>query len=314
MKRSASVVRTWLGIGAFVLAIIAGPQSGISRADEREISLPEQYQTNAEKERLENQLAGSRFGLSVGFGSGIYSDAQRALANTLFPISDPGRDAIFERLGLRSSDNIFTVSPTGTYRITERAGLYLTVPSGLVSRDHEPVARFDPQYGIGDVHGGASYNLLTESGWIPAAIVSLDVKSNTATYGSLGNGVWGFTPGVQPIKSITESIFVFGLFDYAYNLERSGVKVGDVIGYGGGLRVLLRDRETAGVIGLKMSSVADSKIEGQTVVAKHDDLMLFLGSESLYSGYSIQFYLTGLNEGLGLKKNTAGFEISIPIF
>jgi len=255
--------------------------------------------------------------LSVGFGYGIFSDAQRAALNSIangVPASDPGRDALFERLGLRSSDNIFTLSATGTYRMTEKAGLYLTVPSGLINRDSEPVASFDPQYGIGDVHGGASYNLLTESGWIPAAIVSLDVKSNTATYGSLGNGVWGFTPGVQPIKSITESIFVFGLFDYTYNMERSGVKLGDVIGYGGGLRVLLRDRETAGVIGLKMSSVADSKIDGQTVVGKHDDLMLILGSESFYTGFSIHFYLTGLNEGLGLKKNTFGVEFSFPIF
>jgi hypothetical protein len=323
MKRSAFGGRTWLGFGVSVLVAFEWLSSDIGLAYEREVVLPEQYQTESEKEAVAN-----RFRVEVGLGwtiiHSLNSYQAQAMGISDFDQLTPRGKTYLDRLDLEYSQNIITAAVSATYFVNPRTAVFLAVPGGFVWASHDKtvswgnrggtatVSESDWAVGIGDVTAGIGYDLILETSKTPAVSVHFVADSDVARYFSLGDGVWDFTPGVRVSKFFTDSAYLFGTGDYTYKLEKNGADPGDAIGYGGGIGYLTQDKQSRGEIGLTMYSFGESTIDGQTAFEKGNNLVLRLGVQSLYKGGSIYWVIGGLNHGLG--NVDLSLEASFPIF
>ena len=323
MKRSGFGGRTWLGLGVSVLVAFGWLRSNIGLAYEREVVLPEQYQTESEKETLADRFSVE---LSVGMNlvRSLNSYRAQAMGISDFDQLTPQGKTYLDRLGLEFSKSTVTAGVGATYLINPRTGVFLTVPGSLVHAERDATAagprgstitvtEDDWAVGIGDVSAGISYGLLleTETSKIPTVNVQFEADSDLAKYYSLGDGVWGFTPGVRVSKFLTESYYLFGTGSYTYKMEKNGAEPGDVIGYGGGIGFLMNNKQSRAEIGLTMYSFGESTIDGQPAFEEGNNLVLRLGVQSVYKGGSVHLVIGGLNHGF--SNMDLGLEMSFAI-
>jgi hypothetical protein len=286
------------------LSLVILVMSSIGNAYEKEIVLGEAYETKQEKESLKD-----RFRLEVSLGYG-YSYAQ--FLTGLYGPSDDLLDYL-DRLNMDYSENYTTLRVTATYAISQRLGVYLAIPSGVVKINEgktmgERLFNDKYRFGVGDIYGGMYFIVLQGSKSSPTLVVNVDANSDIAKYYSLGDGVWDFTYGLQIRQLLSDSFYIYGVGDYTQRLKKHNVDPGDIIGYGGGIGFLAG--QGALEMGVKAANIRETKIDGVQLFDKDEDLAFVLSLKSLYKGAGISFTMGNLDEGISIKKNTFGLELS----
>jgi len=293
-----------------LVVLLAPARMGL--AYEKEIVLPEEYQARREKELLKDRF---RLDLSLGYGRAYGQEL-----GGIYSIS-PQLETYLQRLDMEFSKNALAPRLTATYAITPRLGAYVAVPFGLVSqKTEEGLAQlFEEEhfeFGIGDVYAGLYFHLLTETEKRPGIILFGDANSGITKFYSLGDGLWDFTPGVQVRKMLTKSFYAFVTGDYTFRLERNGIDPGPIIGYGGGLGLIVKDG-FAWEAGVKAASIGKTKLGGATLFDDDKDIVVHLTAKVLSgraSGASFTFTVGNLDEKLSVETTTVGFELSFPIW
>ena len=226
---------------------------------------------------------GQRVSLELGETYSHFDDARVNLSGFL------ALDAIF--LGLISIDetqaDVLTTDLTARLGITDRLQIDVNAPylirrsyyksggaggnaSGLVE-----ATRWES--GLGDVSGGVSYRLFTETVGRPDVVANIRVKAPTGrdpfgieladVEGSQGNlkvpeqlsfgtGVWSGSAGVSVLKSL-DPLVVFGSVTYFHNFRHDfgdideapgdqpgGADLGDAVQYGAGVAFALNERSS----------------------------------------------------------------------
>lgn len=307
-----------------VLFVFVVLKSSVGLAYEKEIILSEAYQTKKEKELYQFEeekvsfLAKKRFHLDIGFSTGIYGSAFNS--DTWIYGPPPELKTYLKQLDMEYSENLFTLSVSGTYVISPKMGIYLGIPFGVVLTKGEPAGgglkrlfvEENIEFGIGDVYGGVYYQILSEPKYWLSVIGSLGIDSNTAEFLSLGDGLWDFTPFVRVSKFITRSFYLFGVGGYTYRLEENNIDPGGIVSYGGGMGFLFGDRLMEA--GLTGRSIGKTKFGSETLFKSNEDLIFNISSRSLVKGIDMDITIGNLNEGLDAKINTVGVAFTWHVF
>ncbi|MDD2752766.1 MAG: hypothetical protein PHN59_06500, partial [Candidatus Omnitrophica bacterium] len=153
---------------------------------------------------------------------------------------------------------------------------------------------------------GVSYALITESKNRPLIISTFEAKSNLSKYTSMGDGFWGFTPGVYLRKFISGQVYVLGLAGYTFRMERRGADPEGNLRYGGGLGFLSENKRLE--LMLERSHIGKTKLGSQVIMDPEEDLTLGVNFTTMLAQQttSIGLFLSGLEQGLNWGKNSAG--------
>lgn len=280
-----------------------------SAATEEEVRPSSIFQTEDEKERYQGGLS-----LDFGFGYGFSYGNSVGFAY-LIPEQQPDLETYLERLELELSESTITTRLTLTYSISDRFGMYLVVPSGLVEKKPEvPLpGLIEIEYGLGDIGTGFYYNILTENKESPHVTINFDYQSDNAEFSSLGDGVNNIIAGISLRKYIREDVFLLGGLDYGKRGEKNDVDVGDVFGAGAGLGFLISAGESKLTFNIRYTTVEESSLENRTLIEGYNDLSLTVGVYSLLAGSSMSLYVTRLND-FEFKQSTYGFNWSFNLF
>jgi len=303
-------------------------------ASEWEIVLSEEYQTKSESRLLEDRF---RLDLSVSYG---FSPGQELVLQGFYTLG-ANYTTYLKRLGLEFSAGYVGIRITASYVIRPKMGIYVAIPFGLVEvesesnktkgnslsetvlikqRNHILKRRnirrdmwkeTKAEFGIGDIYGGFYYRILDESKRQPSLTCYFDINSPLADYTSLGDGLWGFTWGMDLRKFVVRRLYFYGVFDYTYRLNKNNLNPGDIIGYGGGMGFLVK--RTFGLeIGLKRFNIGEAKLGDYVLVEDTDDLVLRLTGN--FKRWSFSFIVAGLDEGWHWENNYFGGELTFHAF
>ncbi len=300
-------VRLGRAVAALLFILSSCPRATL--AYERNVVLSEEYQTEREKEALED-----RFRLDWGFTYGISTSVETSIISGWYDL-DPAFAFYLDQLDMEFSRNFLSMRFTGTYLISSRLGISATVPFGLVEprREREGIfPDFDEEYefGVGDIRGGVFYGLVPETEQLPGVVVNVDVDSDIAKYTSLGNGVWDIAGGLRAQKRLWEWFYVFGLGDYTHTMEKNDVDPGDIVGYGGGIGFVLGGGNIL-EIGLKQYDIGEAEFRDVPLLPENDSLLLTISLRT--NAGSVNVFMAGFDEGIDSDRTTFGIEYVIPI-
>jgi hypothetical protein len=297
---------------ALLIMLLTGMAPALALAYEREVALGEEAAEKMEAKK-EGFKFWDRFRLELGVGWGQDYN-QTAIVAGYYQLT-PSYANYLSRLGLEYSKSEISLSVSAAFALHPRFGVYVGAPFAMVQKQKDnptdPFSVFEEEkydFGVGDIYGGVYGQLLTEGTWWPSITLSVDANSDLAKFSSLGDGVWDFTPGLRLQKTIYKPVYLFGLGDYTYKLKKSGVKPGDVIGYGGGLGWDF-GQGTTFEVGLKGYTIDESKIDGVLALESTHDLVLTVGIRS-FKGLSFIFNMGNLDKKIDWKSNYTGFMIS----
>lgn len=198
---------------------------------------------------------------------------------------------------------------------------------------------------LGDISMGLYYQFLRESGAAPDVVGSIRVRAPTgrSPFGiklvsanpsnnnliiadqlPTGNGVWGVTAGLSLLKTY-DPVVLFVNASYTYNISRSvsdissvqgqvtpaDVKLGDTIGFGGGLALALNDRTSMSLAfnaALSGSTQVTTAGVTQTVIGSRTNVatMTFGLNHVITKGWSVSAAV-----GLGLTPDAANYTVTL---
>ncbi|WP_454733980.1 MULTISPECIES: transporter [Cupriavidus] len=198
---------------------------------------------------------------------------------------------------------------------------------------------------LGDISMGVYYQFLRESGAAPDVVGSVRVRAptgrspfgiklvsadpnnnnlNVAAQLPTGNGVWAVTAGLSVLKTY-DPVVLFANASYTYNIRRSvsdissvqgeaapaDVKLGDTIGFGGGLALALNDRTS-------MSLAFNAALSGSTQVTTAGVTQTVVGSRANVATMTFGFnhvITKGLSVstafGIGLTPDAPNYTVSL---
>ncbi|MGO4325736.1 transporter [Cupriavidus sp. 2TAF22] len=198
---------------------------------------------------------------------------------------------------------------------------------------------------LADVSMGVYYQFLRESGAAPDVVGSVRVRAptgrtpfgiklvsadrnnnnlNIADQLPTGNGVWAVTAGLSVLKTY-DPVVLFANASYTYNIKRSvsdissvqgqvtpaDVKLGDTIGFGGGLALALNDRTS-------MSLAFNAAFSGSTQVTTSGVTQTVIGSRANVATMTFGFnhvITKGLSVstafGIGLTPDAPNYTVSL---
>ncbi|WP_420998210.1 transporter [Cupriavidus sp. 30B13] len=198
---------------------------------------------------------------------------------------------------------------------------------------------------LGDISMGVYYQFLRESGAVPDVVGSVRVRAptgrtpfgiklvsadpnndnlNVAAQLPTGNGVWAVTAGLSVLKTY-DPVVLFANASYTYNIPRSvsdissvqgevmpaDVKLGDTIGFGGGLALALNDRTS-------MSLAFNAALSGSTQVTTAGVRQTVVGSRANVATMTFGFnhvITKGLSVstafGIGLTPDAPNYTVSL---
>ncbi|MFJ1254821.1 transporter [Cupriavidus sp. CuC1] len=198
---------------------------------------------------------------------------------------------------------------------------------------------------LGDISMGLYYQFLRESGAAPDVVGSIRVRAptgrtpfgiklvsadsnnnnlNIADRLPTGNGVWAVTAGLSLLKTY-DPVVLFLNASYTYNIKRSvsdissvqgqvtpaDVKLGDTIGFGGGLALALNDRTSMSMaFNAAISSSTQVTTSGitQTVIGSRANVatMTFGFNHVITKGLSVSTAI-----GLGLTPDAPNYTVTL---
>ncbi|WP_255503373.1 transporter [Cupriavidus sp. UME77] len=198
---------------------------------------------------------------------------------------------------------------------------------------------------LGDMSMGLYYQFLRESGAAPDVVGSIRVRAptgrspfgiklvsadpnnnnlNIADQLPTGNGVWAVTAGLSLLKTY-DPVVLFVNASYTYNIKRSvsdissvqgqvtpaDVKLGDTIGFGGGLALALNDRTSMSMaFNASISSSTQVTTAGvtQTVIGSRANVatMTFGFNHVITKGLSVSTAI-----GLGLTPDAPNYTVTL---
>jgi len=283
--------------------------SGICLAYEREIIFSEEHK----KEETGKITLKDRFKLDFSIGYG-FSYAQ--FLTGLYGL-DSKYETYLDKLGMKYSESYTNLRLTATYIIHPKFGIYVGTPFGLVHTKAKYSGRQSTStgnaFGVGDVYGGAYYQLLSQTDILPDIIVDLDANSDITKYSSLGDGVWDYTGGIQARKLLWKPFYVFLTTDYTYREKKNSVDPGDIFGYGGGAGLMFERSMLEA--SLKAARIGTTKIGGDKWFDATDDLAFNLTYRTLApKPISVSFTMGDLDEGFHWEKNYFGIEFTMAVF
>lgn len=273
-------------------------------ASREEAALSEKYQVETEKETLKDKLSWE-FAAFYGL---FYPGFSR------FPAPPPKE--FLDTLDMSYSYNSPSFLLGVKYLLTSRLEFYAGVPfaAGIEIKDKKTGARSSKSTykwagGVGDIYGGASYALVTESKYRPLIITTLDVNSALSKYTSIGDGFWGITPTLSLRKFIAGPLYIKGSSGYTYRLVRKGIDPGEIIHYGGGLGFLFGNKNLE--LNLDRAHYAKTKIGDRTLIDSTDDLIVNIAFTTMLGKQTstIGVYWGGLEEGFNVNRNSAGIYV-----
>jgi len=311
MRKNSWLKNDKLAAVVLVMLVTLFVKTNIVLSFEREVVLSEEYQTEREKEVLQD-----RFRLDLGWTYGITTSTETSIISGWYDLS-PAFAYYLDRLDMEYSRNFVSMRTTARYLISSRLGISATVPFGFVEpkREREGIfPNYDEEYEftLGDISGGINYCLLPETEQIPNVTVNLGLDSDTSKYTSLGNGVWDVTGGLQARKLLSQSFYIFGLSDYTYTMEKNDVDPGDITGYGGGIGFILgQNINNILEIWLKKYDIGESEIGGIKWLPENDSLVLNLSFRTNVGG--VNMFMAGFDEGISHDRTMFGIEYVLPI-
>jgi len=198
---------------------------------------------------------------------------------------------------------------------------------------------------LGDISMGLYYQFLRESGAAPDVVGSIRVRAptgrtpfgiklvsadpnnnnlNIADQLPTGNGVWAVTAGLSLLKTY-DPVVLFVNASYTYNIKRSvsdissvqgqvtpaDVKLGDTIGFGGGLALALNDRTSMSMaFNAAISSSTQVTTAGitQTVIGSRANVatMTFGFNHVITKGLSVSTAI-----GIGLTPDAPNYTVTL---
>ncbi|WP_241754664.1 transporter [Cupriavidus basilensis] len=198
---------------------------------------------------------------------------------------------------------------------------------------------------LGDISMGLYYQFLRESGAAPDVVGSIRVRAptgrspfgiklvsadpnnnnlNIADQLPTGNGVWAVTAGLSLLKTY-DPVVLFVNASYTYNIKRSvsdissvqgqvtpaDVKLGDTIGFGGGLALALNDRTSMSMAfnaAISSSTQVTSAGVTQTVIGSRANVatMTFGFNHVITKGLSVSTAI-----GIGLTPDAPNYTVTL---
>lgn len=297
----------FVAIASFV-SIMAEPCLALRE----EAALGEGYQLEPEKETLEDRLS-----WEVGVAYGLPGLSLLGMGSKRFP-ERPSREFL-DTLDMTYSENYFLLALGAKYLVTPRLELYAGLPATLLlqTENNEGGGRrrkgglTSKWGGVGDIYGGISYAILTESKRRPLVIATLDVNSTSSKYTSMGDGFWGFTPKLSVRKFVSGPLYLKGFTAYTRRLDRKGVDPGAIVSYGGGIGFLSGDKNIE--LNLERTHTAKTKTAGRTLLNSEEDLVMDIAFTTIFGKQTSTFGLSwgGLEEGFDWGKNYAGIYFGV---
>lgn len=279
-------------------------------ASREDIALSQDYQLESEKKIFKD-----KFSWEIDFTYGLSSVSSLLGLGASRFTKKPSKEYL-DTLGMSYSTNDFLLALGASYLVTPRLELSAGVPISVVMAEVENGGRRKvkhPQlkFGLGDIYGGVSYALLTESKNRPLVVTTFEAKSALSKYTSMGDGFWGLTPGVYLRKFISGPVYALGLVGYTFRLKRRGADPEENIRYGGGFGILSENKRLE--LSLERAQTGKTKIGGQTIMDSEGDLTLGINFTTIFGKQTstVGLFLSGLEEGLDWGKNSAGLFIGL---
>lgn len=290
----------------FLISIFfASAVPNICFASREDVVLSRDYQLESEKETLKDN-----FSWEINFVHGL-SPVSRLLGLGSKRFGEKPPKEYLDALGLTYSSNDFLITAGANYLVTPRLEFSAGIPVSLVLAEvrrgpKRRSAGLKLKLGIGDIYGGVSYALLTESKLRPLVAATVDINSAFSKYTSMGDGFWGITPGFYLRKFICGPLYALGMAGYTNRLNRHGVTPGDITRYGAGIGFLSADKKIE--LSLEKTGTAATKIGNRTVMGSEEDLTMIAAFTTIFGSKTttIGLFLAGLEEGIDWGRNSAG--------
>lgn len=276
-------------------------------AAREDVVLGEDYQLKSEKETLKDKLS-----WEIDFVYGL-SSVSRLTGLGSEIISEPPAREYLDTLGMVYSGNNFLLTLGANYLVTPRIEVSAGIPASVVLAEIEKEGRrrrrsYSTEFriGLGDAYASISYALLPESNKLPLVVGTFEANSALSKYTSMGDGFWGFTPGLYLRKFIAKDTYLLGMTGYTYRLKRKGVTPGRMISYGAGIGFLSEEDKIE--LTLERSHSDETKIGEKAILDSEDDLTLSVSFTTIFGSRTstIGVFLSGLEEGFTWSQNTAG--------
>lgn len=271
-------------------------------AAREDVILGEEYQLESEKETLKDKFIWE-IGLQYG-----YVFTKRAVNPW------PGRppQEYLDRLDMTYSKNYLSLGLGAKYLATSRLAVYAGMPFSFLQKEVTPRKRKGPfsapGVGVGDVRTGISYALLPESKYRPLVVTTFEVTAPLSRFTSIGDGFWGFTPEVSLRKFISGPLYVKGLTSYTHRLDRKGIDPGAIINYGGGVGLLLGDKNNIELT-LERAHIAKTKIGDRTLIDSNENMIMEIAYSSSIGDKqtsTIALDIGGLEDGFSWNQDWIG--------
>lgn len=279
-------------------------------ASREDITLGQDYQLESEK-----KIFADKFSWDINLSYGL-SSVSGLLGLGASRFAEKPSEEYLDTLGMSYSTSDFSLALGASYLVNLRLELSAGVPLSVVMAEVENSGRQKvrhPQlkFGLGDIYGGISYALLTESKNRPLVVTTFEVKSALSKYTSMGDGFWGLTPGVYLRKFISGPVYALGLAGYTFRLKRRGVNPDGNIKYGAGFGILSENKRLE--LSLERAQTGKAKIGSQVIMDSEEDLTLGINFTTMLSGqtFALGLFLSGLEDGLDWGKNTAGLSFGL---
>ncbi|MCK9603257.1 MAG: hypothetical protein M0R66_02735 [Candidatus Omnitrophica bacterium] len=308
MQKKICCFKLLVLLTAAVILISSMPEFCFAARGGEELS--RDYQLESEKKHLKDN-----FSWEIDLVYGL-SSVSRLLGLGARRFPDGPSKEYLDTLKMTNSNNDFLLTLGANYLITPKLELSLGVPVSIVMVEVETGSRRKTKHpqlkaGVGDIYASISYALLTESKSRPLVISTFEVKSPLSKYTSMGDGFWGFTPGVYLRKFISGSMYALGLAGYTFRLQRRGAEPEAGIRYGGGFGFLSGDKKLE--LTLERTRSGKTKLGDKVIMDSGSDLILGASLTTILARQTctIGVFLSGLEKGLNWGKNSAGAFIGV---
>lgn len=285
------------------LLIVTAPNTCFASREDTVLS-PD-YQIESEKEGLKDKLS-----WEIGYSYGL-SNVPRLLGLGAERFEEDPTKEYLDTLGMVDSKNDSLLTIGANYLATPKLEFSIGIPLSIVlakietgDRRHKTSLQIRPA--VGDIYGSVSYALLPETKYRPLVIATYDINSALSKYTSMGDGFWGFTPGVYLRKFVSGQLYLLGLGGYTHRLERNGAKPGSSIRYGAGVGILSGNKKIE--LNLERAKTAETKINEKTIKNSEEDLTISIEFTTILGSRTstIGLFLSGLEKGLNWGQNTVG--------
>jgi len=247
--------------------------------------------------------------LGLGYGFSFPTDGVESFA-IVKPQEGSEFAAFLDRTNMEYSQNVVTARVGAGFNLTERLSFFLYVPYGVVEQPASSTlpGLVDYDYGVGDLSGGLTYALLSESESRPDLDVTLIGDTDHSKFTSLGDGFRGMGAHIRAQKFITDTVYGFASTGYTHRFETNAVEPGAIVKAGGGLGTLVGSGKYKADIELVYTEVKDTRFP-EGVFEGSGYYSAIFGLREAGARFNSQFYLAGLNDDFKFDEVRVGFEL-----